>query len=137
MFACESLSSVGMSYDNSEELERACHFLLSKQREDGGWGESYKSCEQHKYVEHENSQVVQTSWALMALMAAKCPDHDAIKRGIHLIMSRQQPDGQWKQEAIEGIFNHSCSISYPNYKHIFTIWALGRYAKMYGDVAVL
>ncbi|KAF9114734.1 Lanosterol synthase (Oxidosqualene--lanosterol cyclase) [Mortierella sp. AM989] len=137
MFACESLSSVGMSYANSYEIENACKFLLSKQRQDGGWGESYKSCEQHKYIEHENSQVVQTAWALMALMAAKCPDHDAIKRGIHLIMSRQQPDGQWKQEAIEGIFNHSCSISYPNYKHIFTIWALGRYAKMYGDVTVL
>ncbi|KAF8928130.1 Lanosterol synthase (Oxidosqualene--lanosterol cyclase), partial [Dissophora ornata] len=77
--------------------------------------------------------VVQTSWALMALMAAKCPDVKAIQRGIRLIMDRQQPDGQWKQEAIEGIFNHSCSISYPNYKHIFTIWALGRYAKMHGD----
>ncbi|KAF9937394.1 Lanosterol synthase (Oxidosqualene--lanosterol cyclase) [Modicella reniformis] len=106
MFACESLNSVGLSYSNSEA---------------------------HRYVEHENSQVVQTSWALMALMAAKCPDHEAIKRGIRLLMARQKPDGQWQQEAIEGIFNHSCSISYPNYKHIFTIWALGRYAKIYGD----
>jgi lanosterol synthase len=114
-------------------MENACKFLLSKQREDGGWGESYKSCEEHRYVEHKDSQVVQTSWALMALMAAECPDHEAIKRGIRLLMTRQQPDGQWKQEAIEGIFNHSCSISYPNYKHIFTIWALGRYAKTYGD----
>ncbi|KAK3838546.1 MAG: terpene synthase [Linnemannia elongata] len=133
MFACESLSSVGQYYDNSDPVRRACEFLLSKQREDGGWGESYKSCEQHRYVEHEETQVVQTSWALMALMAARCPDKAAIQRGIRMLMRRQQPDGQWKQEAIEGIFNHSCSISYGNYKHIFTIWALGRYGKMYGD----
>ncbi|KAG9325693.1 hypothetical protein KVV02_006196 [Mortierella alpina] len=133
MFALESLSSVGQSYSNSEPVRKACEFLLSKQRVDGGWGESYKSCEQHVYVEHENSQVVQTAWALLALMAAKCPNQKAIQRGVQLIMSRQLPDGQWKQEAIEGIFNHSCSISYPNYKHIFAIWALGRYAKTYGD----
>ncbi|KAF9181135.1 Lanosterol synthase (Oxidosqualene--lanosterol cyclase) [Haplosporangium sp. Z 767] len=133
MFACESLSSVGMYYNNSEAVKAACEFLLSKQRADGGWGESYKSCEKHLYIEHENTQVVQTSWALMALMSAKCPNQKAIQRGIQMIMSRQQPDGQWKQESIEGIFNHSCSISYGAYKHIFTIWALGRYAKMYGD----
>ncbi|KAF9127151.1 Lanosterol synthase (Oxidosqualene--lanosterol cyclase) [Mortierella sp. 14UC] len=133
MFACESLSSVSQYYDNSDPVRRACEFLLSKQRADGGWGESYKSCEKHRYVEHEESQVVQTSWALMALMAARCPDKAAIQRGIRLLMERQQPDGQWKQEAIEGIFNHSCSISYGNYKHIFTIWALGRYGKLYGN----
>ncbi|GJJ68776.1 lanosterol synthase [Entomortierella parvispora] len=136
MFACESLSSVGQSYENSEPVRKACEFLLSKQRADGGWGESYKSCEQHRYVEHDETQVVQTSWALMALMAAKCPNQEAIRRGVKMIMDRQQPDGQWKQEAIEGIFNHSCSISYGNYKHIFTIWALGRYSKVYGDIVV-
>ncbi|KAF9375747.1 hypothetical protein CPC16_000553 [Podila verticillata] len=136
MFALESLSSVGQYYHNSAPVKAACEFLLSKQREDGGWGESYKSCEEHRYVEHEQTQVVQTGWALMALMAAKCPDQKAIQRGVHMIMSRQQANGEWLQEAIEGIFNHSCSISYPNYKHIFTIWALGRYAKTYGRDAV-
>lgn len=34
-------------------------------------------------------------------------------------------DGSWTQEAIEGIFNKSCAISYPNFKHIFTTWMLG------------
>jgi len=136
MFALESLSSVGQYYHNSEPVKAACEFLLSKQREDGGWGESYKSCEEHRYVEHEQTQVVQTGWALMALMAAKYPDQKAIQRGVHMIMSRQQANGEWLQEAIEGIFNHSCAISYPNYKHIFTIWALGRYAKTYGRDSV-
>lgn len=27
---------------------------------------------------------------------------------------------------MEGIFNKSCTITYPNYKFIFVIWALGK-----------
>ena len=41
-FALESLSLVGETYENSEHAQRACKFLLRKQRRDGGWGESYK-----------------------------------------------------------------------------------------------
>lgn len=41
-FACESLSLVGETYENSPYLRKACDFLLSHQRADGGWGESYK-----------------------------------------------------------------------------------------------
>lgn len=42
MFALESLSLVGETYETSDSARRACDFLVSKQREDGGWGESYK-----------------------------------------------------------------------------------------------
>ena len=41
-FALESLALGGEYYSNSPAVRRACDFLLSKQREDGGWGESYK-----------------------------------------------------------------------------------------------
>jgi lanosterol synthase len=115
----------------SEQVRKACQFLVDHQKEDGGWGESYKSCETHVYCEHEQSQVVQTSWALLALMAAQYPDQKIIKKGVELIMSRQQPNGEWKQEAIEGVFNHNCMISYPNYKFAFTIWCLNRYNRIY------
>jgi lanosterol synthase len=99
--------------------------------EDGGWGESYKSCETHVYCAHEKSQVVQTSWALLALMAAQYPNQSVIKKGIDLIISRQQKNGEWLQEAIEGVFNHNCMISYPNYKFAFTIWCLSRFNRIY------
>ena len=127
MFALESLRHAGHTHANSEAVRRACAFLLGHQREDGGWGESYKSCETHAYVQ-SRSQVVQTSWAVLALMHADYPDATPIRRGIALIMSRQQPDGSWAQEQIEGIFNHNCAISYPHYKFAFTIWALGKAA---------
>ncbi|KAJ3390521.1 Lanosterol synthase (Oxidosqualene--lanosterol cyclase) [Entophlyctis sp. JEL0112] len=119
-----------------KNVRRACDFLISKQMADGGWGESFKSSELHKYVHAETSQVTQTSWALLGLMAAKYPVKENITRGIQLIMSRQQPNGEWKQELIEGVFNHNCMISYPNYKFVFTVWALGMYAKKYGNEAL-
>jgi lanosterol synthase len=41
-FALESLALAGETYATSDSSRRACEFLLSKQRADGGWGESYK-----------------------------------------------------------------------------------------------
>ncbi|KAF7798580.1 hypothetical protein EIP86_009802 [Pleurotus ostreatoroseus] len=125
-FALESLSLVGETYATSAYARKACQFLISKQRADGGWGESYKSCEIGAWVEHEESQVVQTSWAAMALMYARYPDPEPIERAVKLVMSRQLPDGSWAQEAIEGVFNKNCAIAYPNFKFSFTIWMLGR-----------
>jgi lanosterol synthase len=107
MFALESLASVGEYYSNSERSKRGCDFLLSKQMADGGWGESYKSCEQKRYINHEKSQVVQTAWACIALMEAQYPQKAPIKKALTMILSRQQRNGEWLQEAIEGVFNCS------------------------------
>jgi lanosterol synthase len=107
MFALESLASAGENYENSGRVRRACNFFLDKQMEDGGWGESYKSCETGVYAPHEKSQVVQTAWVAIALMEAEYPDVAPIKKAIKLIMERQRSNGEWVQEAIEGVFNKS------------------------------
>jgi lanosterol synthase len=107
MFALESLASVGETYENSERIKRGCDFLLSKQMPDGGWGESYKSSELKRYVHHDQSQVVQTAWACIALMESGYPEKAPVKKALAMIMSRQQPNGEWLQEAIEGVFNCS------------------------------
>ena len=108
MFALESLASVGETYSNSERVKRACDFFFTKQNHDGGWGESYKSCETAEWVPHpDGTQVVQTCWALIGLMEAKCTRHEEIKKGIRLIMQRQKSRGEWEQEGIEGVFNKS------------------------------
>ncbi|CAG8567729.1 4222_t:CDS:10 [Diversispora eburnea] len=126
MFALECLASYGETYENSESVRKGCKFLITKQKKDGGW----------EYVQHEKSQVVNTSWALLALMYAKYPYEKDIRRGIQLLMSRQLSNGEWKQEASEGVFSKYCTIRYPSYKFIFTIWALGKYAKIYNDPIV-
>jgi lanosterol synthase len=105
------------------------------------WGQTCEAC---VWVEHDNTQVVQTCWAAMALMYANYPHTEPIKKAVALVMSRQLPvrcldllfvspdnvyffqDGSWAQEAIEGIFNRTCAISYPNFKFSFTIWMLGK-----------
>ena len=119
MFALESLASVGETYPNSPRVAKACDFLASKQKDDGGWGESYRSCETGVYVHHENSQVVQTCWALLGLMEADFPHRNVIERGIKLVMGRQQPEGGWEQEAIEGVFNKSWYV--PRSEHSISV----------------
>lgn len=107
MFALESLASVGETYANSSRVRKACGFFLGKQMEDGGWGESYKACETGVYTHHAKSQVVQTCWALVAMMEAEYPHKEPLEKAVKLIMARQTPQGAWEQEAIEGVFNKS------------------------------
>lgn len=106
-FALESLACVGESYENSERVQRACKFFLDRQMEDGGWGETYRSCETGEWCNHSQSQVVQTAWAVIGLLEAKYPDPEPIKKALRMIMKRQQKNGEWLQEAIEGVFNKS------------------------------
>ncbi|KAK0250659.1 hypothetical protein B0A54_01524 [Friedmanniomyces endolithicus] len=137
MFALESLATQGETHANSERVRRACSFFLDRQNADGGWGESYRSCETGKWCPHpDGSQVVQTAWVVIALVRAQSPDREAIARAVRLLMRRQRPNGEWLQEGIEGVFNKSCMISYPNYKFIFPIQALGMYAKQFGDAEI-
>ena len=86
-FALESLASVGQTYHTSERVRRSCDWLVSKQIDDGGWGEHYTSCEIKEYVQHEKSQVVNTSWATLALMNARYPRVEAIERGLNVTKS--------------------------------------------------
>lgn len=55
-----------------------------------------------------------TAWAIIALLEADYPHREPIERGLALIMSRQQKNGEWLQEAIEGVFNKSCMVSFLN-----------------------
>ncbi|KAF2734304.1 terpene synthase [Polyplosphaeria fusca] len=136
-FALESLAGEGETYATSERVRRACEYFLDKQMPDGGWGETYRSCETGVWHQHAQSQVVHTAWVVIALLYAEYPDPEPLKRGLKIIMSRQQSNGEWLQEAIEGVFNKSCMISYPNYKFIFPVKALGLYARRFGNEPLL
>jgi squalene/oxidosqualene cyclase-like protein len=135
-FGVEALVATGSSPE-SLEIRRACDFLVGKQRADGGWGEDFTSCVEKRWVEHEDSQVVTTAWCLLSLMAAHHADESVIRRGITFLLSRQQPDGDWEQEGISGVFNANCAISYSSYKNTFSIWALARFRQQYANVEAL
>jgi len=126
----------------SPALKKACTFLLSKQNENGGWGEDFTSCYDKAYAEkgmerygRGGSGVVNTAWALLALMAAKTSDHEAVRGGIAYLMAEQRANGDWKQEGIAGVFNRACGISYTQYRNIFPMWALARYARSFEATA--
>ena len=135
-FAVEALSKAkGLGYISDETLvasvARACDFLVSKQKTDGGWGETFESCSKMVYSEAATSQVVNTAWALMALMAADFQDNTLLDGGIKLLIARQSELGDWQQENISGVFNYNCMITYSAYRNTFPIWALNRYFKQF------
>lgn len=111
-------------------LRRSSAFLLSKQRADGGWGESYLSCLTKEYSQAP-STAVNTAWALLALIHAQCPDSFAVRRGIDFLIAQQTPAGDWRQEGVSGIFNRTCSITYTAYRNVFPLWALAAYTNGY------
>lgn len=138
-FGIEALSKAkGLGYCQEHLLERGigrgCDFLIGKQKADGGWGETFESCSKMVYTEADSSQVVNTAWALLALMIAKHPDRQAIDKGIDLLLERQTELGDWQQENISGVFNYNCMITYSNYRNIFPIWALNRYYRQFIEV---
>lgn len=126
-FAVEGLIAAGESR-RSPRVRKAVEFLLSKQNEDGGWGESYLSCVKKSYVPHRHSQVINTSWALLTLILAEATG-EFVEKGIAFLLRSQSSTGDWPQQGISGVFNGNCMISYTNYRNLFPIWALGRYLK--------
>jgi lanosterol synthase len=127
-YCVDGLLATGISRSHPA-IRRACAWLLGKQKADGGWGEHYTSCERHQYIEHPTSQVIMTSWALMALLAAEDPGWQAIERGARLLASRQRPDGSFPKEGVAGVFFNTAMHHYCLYKDYFSAWALGRYEK--------
>ncbi|KAG9477441.1 hypothetical protein GDO78_002701 [Eleutherodactylus coqui] len=128
-FGLEAFACMGYKYsDGCPEVTRACDFLLSRQMEDGGWGEDFESCEERRYVQSAHSQIHNTCWALLGLMAVRFPNIDVLERGVKLLLEKQLCNGDWPQENISGVFNKSCAISYTSYRNVFPIWTLGRFS---------
>ncbi|KAL1917673.1 uncharacterized protein VTP21DRAFT_4066 [Calcarisporiella thermophila] len=138
MFALQGLSYAGKYADNFAASKKACDFLLKHQNPDGGWGESLESIKAKAYVQSpDGSQVTNTAYAVLALMAAKCSNTEAIKRGIIYLMRQQQETGEWLPGGLEGVFAPPGGMRYPNYKFHFSIWALGSYANLYGNTPLI
>lgn len=135
-FGVEAISKAkGKAYYDDARLadgiNKACAFLVTKQKFDGGWGETFESCSKLVYTEAKTSQVTNTAWALLALMSADFTDKNIIESGVKLLLNRQTDIGDWPQENISGVFNYNCMITYANYRNIFPIWALSRYCNQH------
>ena len=108
-------------------LRLACRWLLDRQHADGGWGEHHSGCLSGRYVPHDESQVIQTAWALIALLKAGDSNWAAITRGARFLIDTQEPDGTWPRQDMAGVFFRTALLDYVLYRQYFPLHALGLY----------
>ncbi|KAI0190572.1 squalene-hopene-cyclase [Astrocystis sublimbata] len=133
MWALQGLACAGLTERNSPAVSKACAFLLKHQNADGGWGESLSSYQAKDYVaEPEGSQVPNTAYAIIGLLAARCTDRAAIDKGIGFLTRSQQASGEWLPGTLEGIYTPPCGYRYPMYKFHFPLKAIASYSRRYG-----
>lgn len=107
-------------------VRRACRWLKARQRADGGWGERLDP-RVDDYVPHEMGQVVQTSWALLALTEAHDPDFSALERAARFLARSQLGNGQWPRQDPHGLFHRTARLEYSLYRSYFPLWALAKF----------
>lgn len=140
-------------------IGRACDWLISRQQDNGGWGESCASYMDPRMAGRGNATASQTAWALMALVAAnRSQDREAIERGC-LFLIEQQSGGTWIEREFTGTgfpgygvgqtikiddpllsqrlmqgpeLSRAFMLRYDLYRHYFPLMALGRASRPHG-----
>ncbi len=136
-------------------VRRAVEWLFAHQNPDGGWGETCVSYPDPSLRGQGESTPSQTSWALIALIAAGEVGHESVRRGVEFLLQRQQDDGTWDEPQFTGCgfpgygpgdqpgryepldgpnsqgpeLSAAFMINYHLYRNYFPLWALGRYAQ--------
>jgi squalene-hopene/tetraprenyl-beta-curcumene cyclase len=130
------LSGLGaVGYDmQSSRIRRAVAWLKTCQKEDGGWGEPCASYDDPSKKDKGKSTPSQTSWALMALIAAGEARSEAVRQGVGYLLRMQNPKGSWDEKEFTGTgFPRFFYLRYHMYRDYFPLLALARYEKALND----
>ena len=112
-------------------VRRAVAWLAEHQNEDGGFGEDCRSYDAGEgglaWRGRGASTASQTSWALMALVAAGEARSETASRAAAWLCESQRPDGDWDEEHFTGTgFPRDFLIRYHLYRIVWPLIALGR-----------
>ncbi len=126
-----ALNAIGLPADHPA-MKKAVAWLESKQRADGGWGESGDSYwEEKPRGEGPVSTASQTAWAVLALMAAGEVDSAVTQRGIKFIAETQSEHGLWDEAEYTAVgFPRVFYLRYHGYRAFFPLWAMARYRNL-------
>jgi len=125
-----ALNAVGEDM-NSPYIRKAVEWLKRRQRADGGWGEDCASYWSDRKLEAKASTPSQTSWALLALMAAGEVESPAVARGVDHLLAAPREGGQWQEEYYNAVgFPRVFYLRYYGYSAYFPLWALSRYRNL-------
>ena len=109
-------------------VRRAVDWLKAHQHDDGGWGEDCASYWQHRRDEVKTTTPSQTSWAILALLAAGEIDSVAVKGGIEYLLRAPRDEGKWDEEYFNAVgFPRVFYLRYHGYSAFFPLWTLARY----------
>jgi squalene-hopene/tetraprenyl-beta-curcumene cyclase len=111
-------------------IRRAVGWLEAHQNTDGGWGEDLRSYRDPQWIGRGTSTPSQTSWALLALLAAGRERSTAVERGVGWLIEHQRADGTWDEDHFTGTgFPGDFYLNYHLYRLVFPVSALGRYVR--------
>lgn len=127
MFGLRGLLAAGVP-PTDPAVKKATAWLRAHQKPDGSWGERHAP-HTTSYVESEDGQVVQTAWALNALLLASEPDWDCLDRAARFLARTQLGSGEWPRQEPHGVFFHTALLDYSLYKSYFPLVALAAFEK--------
>jgi squalene-hopene/tetraprenyl-beta-curcumene cyclase len=119
-------------------IQKSLNYILEKQREDGGWGESPTSFSAECYVPLGYSSPSQTALILFGLFQfLRGRDYqyidqlkDPINKAINFILSTQGEDGLWKDPTYVGVvFPQIQYARYPIFQESSVLGILGMYCQ--------
>ncbi|MGE8205123.1 prenyltransferase/squalene oxidase repeat-containing protein [Heyndrickxia sp. NPDC080065] len=128
--AVTGLMAVGVGAEHPS-IQKSVQWLMEIQQPDGGWGESCKSDKEKNYIPLSFSTIVQTSWALDALISTTSyPTHE-IEKGIDfLTKSASKPIKSFTYPTGAGLPGHFY-IYYHSYNLIWPLLTLSNYRKKF------
>ena len=127
------LTALEIAGENPQQdyIRKAVEYFQKTQNSDGGWGESNDSYYPPKHYRPHKSTAFQTSWVLLALLAAGEVKTNVVKKGVNYLISNQLSNGQWYDESFTAPgFPRVFYLKYHGYPKYFPLWALACYRNL-------